>query len=530
MNSSALYPAFDSTASGYPPAEVQTAGTGYGSGQSERLLFLRIGGAAFLLCTAQLMMLKSPQAVAEGVGYLCYAVTSLFCMLPCLLLARRAEGTLRLRWYCFALANLATAVSFLFPVLQRVGVVQGAIGHFEVLLSGALSRSLYLLAATLFFSGASRRMSALKIAQTLLFGCLHFAVIFAPTTHDHFAVDHLAVSTAVMFFLLITAITATAGANTLGERRFLRLLSLYLGLRFLGTLLMNQVAYTWLHHTSTSIWDVPWTLFNMIFMLVALSYVYRPLADVAIVRPTLFVRNLMPSFLAMGNVVLGLLVYRQYPILGLSAVLLAVTCYVLRTVMLLSRTAEEGVLLHQRNRQLEELAGKDTLTGVGNRRSLVSAMGRISRSKKHGIFSLVLVDTDGFKQANDLHGHLYGDSVLVAIAAVLRKASAKVPESHCARFGGDEFALLLPDLSFDATLRLAEHVRREVKNLEMKSGDGTISISVGATVAPLSTELSLESLMSRADEALYRAKAKGRNRVEMAAPLGPTLVAERQIA
>jgi diguanylate cyclase (GGDEF)-like protein len=146
---------------------------------------------------------------------------------------------------------------------------------------------------------------------------------------------------------------------------------------------------------------------------------------------------------------------------------------------------------------------------------VISALAKCLASPNLETISLVLVDADRFKEANDNHGHQYGDEVLVRIANVLRSASETIAHGHCARLGGDEFALLLPNLDCAAAMEFAEEIRLRVSDLKLQAGDHSISISLGATVARLAAGLTFESLMSRADEALYRAKSMGRNRVEM---------------
>jgi diguanylate cyclase (GGDEF)-like protein len=379
--------------------------------------------------------------------------------------------------------------------------------------------SLVLLAATMFFSRASRGMVALDAMQALLFGALRFALVTPYTGNQVFYQHHLMISTAVLGFYFVTAMTALLGAGPRGERQFLRLFTTFLGLQFVACVLMNQVSYVWLHHEFASVWDIPETIFNMAFAVMAVLAFSRTglstSASTEDARPTLFVRNLMPSFLALGNVALGLLVMLEYPLVGVVAVLIAPLGYVFRAALLQSQDAREREVLGEANRELEQLTTRDALTGTGNRRSVVAALARCVESKKLETVSLLLVDADWFKQANDNHGHQYGDEVLVRIALVLRSASQAVPDGHCARLGGDEFALLLPNLDAAAVMEFAEELRLRVSDLKLQAGEQTISISLGATVARLTAGLTFESLMNRADEALYRAKSMGRNRVEM---------------
>jgi len=340
-------------------------------------------------------------------------------------------------------------------------------------------------------------------------------VIFSPKTQDLFTDTHLQISIWTPIFLFLLVRTAAIGAASQAESRLLRLVSLFLGLRAVSAILLGQVSYLWLHHRSGSLWDSAPILTDSLFCWLALCGLRRRLPEERTAKPPVFVRNLMPSIIAFGNLLLSLLLLRYYPAQAVEAVLVTATCYVLRSLLLQSQVGAEREKLYQRNLQLEQLVTRDALTGAGNRFSLMAAFAELNRNRAPQWFALVLLDTDWFKQANDRHGHLYGDQVLVAIAEVLRSASEATPGGHGARLGGDEFALLLPGLEAEGAFAAAENVRQQVKGLALKAGERIITISIGVTAAEPSAGLAFETLMSRADEALYRAKSLGRDRVEM---------------
>jgi diguanylate cyclase (GGDEF)-like protein len=483
---------------------------------TEKSLSLIVALTGVILCGWSALALRGDLLVADGISYFCYAISLAFCGAVCVPFARREYGVLRLRWILFSGSCFALSLCFAISAMTRLTWLSFTIAQFYEIWLHALSGSMILMAAIVFFSRSSRTMAALDTVQAQLFGMLHFGLIFGPKAADLFAANHLLVSTLVALFLFITAATASVGAASRAESRFLRLLTLFLGLQCVATFLMNQVSYVWLHYDFASIWDVPETMFNMIFALLAIRAFYRPESNVD-VRPTVTVRSLMPSFLALGNLALGLVVMLYYPVPGVMAVIFAVTCFAMRMVLLQALSGREQNALRERNRQLEDIATRDTLTGVGNRRSLTSALSQLILQGSHDGLALVLVDTDWFKQANDFHGHQYGDAVLVAIADVLSAATRGIRGGHCARLGGDEFALLLPDLDFEEARTFAEGIRLRVTELSLKAGERTISISLGVTVSTLPSELSFEDLMNQADEALYRAKFLGRNRVELSA-------------
>ena len=223
----------------------------------------------------------------------------------------------------------------------------------------------------------------------------------------------------------------------------------------------------------------------------------------------------MPSFLTFVNLMLGLLVLRISLTLAASAISLSLICYVARTVLLQAHAAREKASLESRNVQLEGLATRDPLTGIGNRRSLAGVYGKLQAAASRENLSILLMDIDRFKQANDCHGHLHGDRVLVVLARKLEELSSRVAGSHCARFGGDEFALLLPNVSPQRASALAEELRVLFSRHEFQAGTGRVTLSIGIASLQSAHALPLEQLISHADRALYRAKLLGRNRVEV---------------
>ncbi|AXT48257.1 diguanylate cyclase [Chromobacterium rhizoryzae] len=168
--------------------------------------------------------------------------------------------------------------------------------------------------------------------------------------------------------------------------------------------------------------------------------------------------------------------------------------------------------LEERATQLEQLARSDALTGLGNRMAaaerLTAEYQRFHRSRAP--YSVLLLDTDHFKRVNDNHGHAVGDQVLQQIAAALQGAARTT--DFAARYGGEEFLLLLPDTDAEGALVLAERVRAAV-SAASNTVAGMVTVSIGAATAH-DDDASHETIVQRADEALYRAKANGRNRVE----------------
>jgi diguanylate cyclase (GGDEF)-like protein len=167
--------------------------------------------------------------------------------------------------------------------------------------------------------------------------------------------------------------------------------------------------------------------------------------------------------------------------------------------------------------QLANLVATDPLSGCLNRRGLEQQLDReLSRAVRAGEdLTLMALDVDQFKRINDTYGHLVGDAVIRQIGVILRNAARA--GDVVARVGGDEFALLLPDTTAAGAYRLATRIREMVATQHFAGVPerDTITISVGLVADRLSDENAAHDLHSRADEALYAAKAGGRNRVNI---------------
>lgn len=164
-------------------------------------------------------------------------------------------------------------------------------------------------------------------------------------------------------------------------------------------------------------------------------------------------------------------------------------------------------------RRLADLATKDGLTGLANRRHLDEAIEAEGRRATREAWPLafVLIDVDDFKQYNDTHGHVAGDEVLRRIGGVLTHYANRAGDV-AARYGGEELALLLPNTSLEHAMEVAEGVRGAVHGLATSSLAGPVTVSVGVTVLSAGTAAAHE-LVLQADAALYEAKRRGKNQV-----------------
>lgn len=178
--------------------------------------------------------------------------------------------------------------------------------------------------------------------------------------------------------------------------------------------------------------------------------------------------------------------------------------------------ALENLKLYERTRQMSL---HDPLTGLANRRLLFSELEHMyAGARRHSRpLSVIMLDLDHFKDYNDAHGHAAGDRVLSRVASIVTRETRK--EDVAARYGGEEFLLVLPEADSKWAIAIAERIRRDVESAgfateEETAGFSRITLSLGVASLTPGTQ-SGEALIGLADRALYAAKRKGRNRVEI---------------
>lgn len=187
--------------------------------------------------------------------------------------------------------------------------------------------------------------------------------------------------------------------------------------------------------------------------------------------------------------------------------------------MVQERTLELEIALrelNEANQKLTEQNTVDSLTGVKNRAAFdkrLLAEGRLSRRQQTPL-AILMIDIDRFKAINDTYGHLAGDQALKMIAQAL-KQKLRRPSDLVSRFGGEEFAMILPNTSQEGALTVAELMRETVFQLPLSWDQSAIplTISVGLCAEVITDDQDINTLVERADKALYRAKNEGRNRV-----------------
>lgn len=176
--------------------------------------------------------------------------------------------------------------------------------------------------------------------------------------------------------------------------------------------------------------------------------------------------------------------------------------------------------LKQRTDQLESLAKVDSLTEISNRRAFDDHLNNLFRKRRRQSFplSLLLIDIDYFKLYNDKFGHGIGDQCLKLIAACINQYATN-PEDMAARWGGEEFVLILPGIGLEHAVRIATTLLKDIEDLNLKhpasSVSEVITVSIGVAAIADDIQLTPQEFVIMADRALYNAKNSGRNRVSV---------------
>ncbi|MNR82215.1 Phytochrome-like protein cph2 [compost metagenome] len=195
-----------------------------------------------------------------------------------------------------------------------------------------------------------------------------------------------------------------------------------------------------------------------------------------------------------------------------------ITLFGIYLVIQINQKENTELKLREAKQELEALASEDSLTKLANRRKFDATLKlefeRALRNKNE--LSLIMIDVDRFKQYNDIYGHPAGDECLKQIAQAIKTIPAR-PADLCARYGGEEIAVLLPDSSLAGAIIIAERIRLAVAALNIPHSSNvepytTISLGV-ASIKPATHQGNAKDLVELADQALYKAKAEGRNRV-----------------
>ena len=213
----------------------------------------------------------------------------------------------------------------------------------------------------------------------------------------------------------------------------------------------------------------------------------------------------VPLMLPLLLMMVGLLVARLQPTLATVGFIGAMLGYALRSVL-------SQVEIQRQRDELETLARRDPLTGLGNRRSFDESLGNArGRARRQGLgLAVLMIDIDHFKRLNDTYGHPEGDRRLQSVAAILDGCLQR-GDDLLARYGGEEFIAALPSPDAAHALGLGERLRASVEAAALPAPEATVTISIGVAWQAHGEDRDPRDLVERADQALYRAKHAGRN-------------------
>lgn len=470
--------------------------------------------ALFMVLHAALV--QAFPARSGALSALCMAVGPAAASIACWRVAWKTESGLRANWSIASFAFLFWAAGSLLavwlPMASEAGVVDFAYFLCSISLLFAMTapendrpRWLFLIIDSL---------------QTLLGAFLGFIVIFGAVP---FSSEHVVpLSDAAMlliydaengFMALLAFLRLFSGDGSPERRKFDVAI-------FIFTFTFGSLGSVY-DHISPAYASPMDVMLDPAFFLVAvvttLPLRTRERADRSATSVFAFLNTVGPAILTAAVLLVAVWIAKQRPLPGFIGIVATVSIFALRVSLLQARYILTQQHLGRTRSRLEILALEDSLTGVGNRRAFDTALGALwgAAERSNSPLAVLLIDVDFFKAYNDRHGHLTGDICLVAIATEI-KAATQHGSGITARYGGEEFAVLLPNTSGPSARATAQAIREAIAALRLRSDGGAsapITVSIG--VATSRGAANTRALMLAADDALYRAKRKGRDRVEV---------------
>jgi len=461
---------------------------------------------------------------------LCIVLAQLAALYACLRASRSAGSPWRTLWWLLAFSILFAATSASLDLRAEIMNIteSNPAPGLQILLSTLYGVPLLLAVSIQFHPRAQLPVRIVSVCLSLATGTLCYVLVFSfLSIHgSNQPGDVLFISyvfDALDLFLAIAASIRAFGADQPQERRFFYIVSIFLWVNTVFPAIHNRLLmrhdFVWLDLFISA----PYLL------LLALTYAALP-QSLKHPRPprwvTHVVRSVSPIFLSFGLLLLGIVVSRKHFYIGATSVVLAILCYGVLSVLMLSRGLKAEELLLAANRTLETLAGVDGLTGIPNRRTFDQKISIECNAANRSAqpISLLMIDVDFFKALNDASGHQLGDVYLVQIARALENALPRTID-FVARYGGEEFAVLLPLTGSFGAASVAGKLHRAISALRLEhpsNPSGIVTVSIGISTSSGSERVSPVDLTQAADRALYKAKSKGRDRTEFLALNGET--------
>jgi diguanylate cyclase (GGDEF)-like protein len=470
-----------------------------------------------------------PQDVWPQLGMLAVQGTAIWAVAQRYL---RSPALIKLPWL---LLGLAALMQWLWAVVNLLTTILGDKGGYLTAIGVVLS-GLYMIPGMFMLARSfGPHEPRLVIALDLVLSCVVAALLYLLVTRllsGPLAADPSSIyvviwhADAVDFSLAGMAVLRMFGARSFRWRFFYYAASTYVLSNAIVAAIYNRIE---LH-------GLPWWIGSMVdipYALLILVIVRQPPRWLRAYHPSLALSQTVASFapimLSMMVVMLGISVSRISFIPGVLAACASVLFYGLRVAIIQSRDLDLQRAVDLSTLRLEQQVGRDPLTGIANRAMLDTRLrGALEEGHRTGNYcSVLMIDIDFFKQYNDSLGHIAGDACLVKVAAALSTIQLRARDL-VARYGGEEFAVVLVETSAEAALEVAHRLTVAIEKLQIVHPQcqlGYLTVSIGIATQARQTPTDPVILLDAADRALYRAKSRGRNCVDVAELFHPDAAA-----
>ena len=482
---------------------------------------------AYLLLQAGMTALAGSHA--EAVSYLFCTLAPALALLACCRCAwLSAPGVARNGWALLAAAMLLWTSGMTLSAWQDISdLVASRATYFSDFAYFMYGAPILLAISSIGEQRPSRTLQWLDAVQILLAGYLAYTAIFNVSPFDRRSAAPIPIELLVVTYHVENLVLASCASLRLlahradGEQgRFYLLLTSFL---WCYGICAGSYNYLTLHAIESAGLAELLPVLPFLLLAALASTTVPGREETRIPRPrqqlTLLIDNFSPIFFTASLLGLGFVIMREHFYLAATALFVALAVHALRSATLQSRYMQSENDLRAALDKLEKLSLTDGLTGIANRRCFDQTLQlEWQRNNRNGTgLALLIIDIDFFKSINDELGHPYGDTCLVKIAAALHSALPRASDL-VARYGGEEFAAILPATGQPGALAVAQKMQEAIAAAAINHAPqrgGKVTASIGLALSTVSGAAHApEQLLAAADQALYRAKHNGRNRIE----------------